>query len=579
MNAPKSQKQTVKEDIDVCRCTTQTIKYMENIKKSLSEAQIESADDYIKKKKAELIAWVESTTLDQLAAFNKKRSLDVLSDEAITALPDIPRDFFKRSFHYVLNGVQTRVQNQKGYLKMHPPRDASSSTTTASSSSSSSSVEDGQTDEGSDPDKTIVEATQHIEESSPAGSPSSRGDVHVADTDDHEAATQLKYCVTTCLKGGEQGDWEMVRCILCMRWYHQQCCDATEDAQYKSASWCCPLCRRMPADISLLKKQVTKLTDMLLSVHTLLKKQARCAAKEVEVDADIPTTNNDMLPESTAPMTQSLAAVATEPSTPNRMEQSEQSLNALADVTSPRIDALLSCHNRFSSLYDTQESDTDIAPDTPSSHSDVITPPPNQQKWKCVCRRKGEKRKPVTERRISGAFKATVLSDSMLRKVDVLRVEKLSSDTNSELIFVQDADNIDAAIRSIQGKAISRRDPLIIHTGTNHVQRESVNSITRRLEHLESSLLYQRYQRVALSSVVYRRSNWFVREKITAVNDIILAICTRNGWTYIDNDNVDESCIEHGDSVHPNRYGTERMAHNLATGLRHMILQPSYMTY
>ena len=106
------------------------------------------------------------------------------------------------------------------------------------------------------------------------------------------------------------------------------------------------------------------------------------------------------------------------------------------------------------------------------------------------------------------------------------------------------------AIRRVQGKAISRRDPLIIHTGTNHVQKESVKSIIRRLEHLESNLLYHRYQRVALSNIVYL---WYVRKNIAAVNDIIVSICARNGWAYIDNDDVDETCIEHSDCFHPNR--------------------------
>lgn len=45
------------------------------------------------------------------------------------------------------------------------------------------------------------------------------------------------------------------------------------------------------------------------------------------------------------------------------------------------------------------------------------------------------------------------------------------------------------------------------------------------------------------------------------------------------NDNGDETCIEHGDSVHPNIYGTERLAHSLAAGVRQMILQPIHMQY
>ena len=38
-----------------------------------------------------------------------------------------------------------------------------------------------------------------------------------------------------------------------------------------------------------------------------ISKQVMCAAEEVEVDADIPSTNTDTLPESTAPTNQSPA--------------------------------------------------------------------------------------------------------------------------------------------------------------------------------------------------------------------------------------------------------------------------------
>ena len=97
----------------------------------------------------------------------------------------------------------------------------------------------------------------------------------------------------------------------------------------------------------------------------------------------------------------------------------------------------------------------------------------------------------------------------------------------------------------------------------------------KRLERLEANILHEEYSRVALSSIVYQRTqSSHVRAKIKQLNNMLLAMCSRNAWTYIDNDNVDESCLQHGDNVHPNRYGTERLAHNLAAGIRQMVLRP-----
>ena len=45
------------------------------------------------------------------------------------------------------------------------------------------------------------------------------------------------------------------------------------------------------------------------------------------------------------------------------------------------------------------------------------------------------------------------------------------------------------------------------------------------------------------------------------VNNHIRSICARNKWSYIDNDNIDESCLS-ADSLHLNKNGLERMCVN-----------------
>ena len=87
--------------------------------------------------------------------------------------------------------------------------------------------------------------------------------------------------------------------------------------------------------------------------------------------------------------------------------------------------------------------------------------------------------------------------------------------------------------------------PVIIHTGTKNVYRESAKTTQQRLQRLETNLTAKKLTTVAFSSVSYR-GNEHMRNKITQVNSEMLRICNRNKWLFIDNDNVDETCLVTG---------------------------------
>ena len=55
-------------------------------------------------------------------------------------------------------------------------------------------------------------------------------------------------------------------------------------------------------------------------------------------------------------------------------------------------------------------------------------------------------------------------------------------------------------------------------------------------------------------------------QKIIAVNRAIKQICRRNQWTFIDNDNMDRSCLWR-DGLHLNQIGKQRLAQNIINSL------------
>ena len=101
---------------------------------------------------------------------------------------------------------------------------------------------------------------------------------------------------------------------------------------------------------------------------------------------------------------------------------------------------------------------------------------------------------------------------------------------------------VNEAVDYIQDKANEYPDVLtVIHTGTRNLIRDSATTLVRRFERLETNIRNKKV-RIAFSSIVHRNDR-DLRGQIIVVNKAIKSICARNNWTFIDNDNIDESCL------------------------------------
>ena len=149
----------------------------------------------------------------------------------------------------------------------------------------------------------------------------------------------------------------------------------------------------------------------------------------------------------------------------------------------------------------------------------------------------------------------TILCDSVPQ---ALPQGIISKDTGTNVQIVQRAATIPAAVDYVTTMSEEQRDGLLlIHTGTNHVEKESQDSIVQQLRLLEDSLLQHGPQHVALSSVVQRRTTGSVQRKTSRVNDAIQQMCTRHQWYYVNNNDIDGRCL--ADNVHLNSYGMLHM--------------------
>ena len=119
---------------------------------------------------------------------------------------------------------------------------------------------------------------------------------------------------------------------------------------------------------------------------------------------------------------------------------------------------------------------------------------------------------------------------------------------------------VNEAVDYIQEKANGDPDVLtVIHTGTRNLIRDSATTLVKRFERLETNIRNKKV-RIAFSSIVHRNDR-DLHGRIIVVNRAIKSICERDNWTFIDNDNIDESCLWKG-GVPLYQKGKDRLASN-----------------
>jgi hypothetical protein len=554
MGPLKGKSANPKKTIDVRQCTSEVANYLSDIEAQLTNEQIVQAHKLVDKRRDECIAWVEEQTHKNFK-FVKHEVLEKLSDKCVEEMPDVHRDYFRHKLHYVSNGVQHLVDKRKKVLRnaKHPsvaspappltsPAAAPATTPTPPVAVSPSHAIDvnqhadsGSEEEDGDDvtfvntvmeaDQTIIEATQTFEV---APSPSTN-ELHVTLPETTDASVQTdpppydkRYCIPTCTVGGEQGSLDMVRCIICMRWCHQVCCDDEEEFEYEASVWTCPTCRTLPSDLLAMKKQLTHVTSLLLSLSSKM--------ENIEKKTAVSAVQASVTPKG-PPVTPQQASHA------QSLPQPEQS-----DDTEPA---------------ETVKQKPAAAPSAPKPPG-TSTTSAHDSTWKT----KKQKRPPAPAEKPK--LTARLFCDSIPKKIDK---QYLTRKCSVDVKLVQNGFKMGPLVDHIMDEETECETPVIIHTGTNHIVKESAKRTIDRFIKLEYNLARRKFQRVLLSSIVYRGDcDAESRENIKLVNTRLHMMCNKNKWTFIDNDNIDETCLD-ADGIHLNGMGHERLTMNIAKGL------------
>ena len=113
-------------------------------------------------------------------------------------------------------------------------------------------------------------------------------------------------------------------------------------------------------------------------------------------------------------------------------------------------------------------------------------------------------------------------------------------------------------------------DEIILHVGTNNVKdSESSQKIAESISKLGGQIKENSPNtKVAISSIIIRKDKACIRNKIKHINVILKNICDQNGWTFIDNRNIDFFCLNRR-GIHLNRRGSSLVTQNFLNHLRY----------
>ena len=112
-------------------------------------------------------------------------------------------------------------------------------------------------------------------------------------------------------------------------------------------------------------------------------------------------------------------------------------------------------------------------------------------------------------------------------------------------------------------KPITRKNPdqIIVHFGTNDVTNgiDTKGKIQGTVDYIRQSTPETK---LAISLCTLRKDKPGINEKIKETNNLIKEMCRKNNIHWIDNGNIDESCLGRG-KLHLNKKGLSYLANNL----------------
>lgn len=159
--------------------------------------------------------------------------------------------------------------------------------------------------------------------------------------------------------------------------------------------------------------------------------------------------------------------------------------------------------------------------------------------------------------------KILLIGDSMIKNIDP---HKLSKNSVRKLTFP--GKRAEEMANDVQTAHINCfPTEVIIHAGTNNLITDSSKECCENIQHLSNTIKSKfKDARIAISSIINRK-DVDLESKIEETNKLLKELCLKQGYTFIDNDNLDATCLN-GSKLHLNAKGSALLAVHFIKFLR-----------
>ena len=159
--------------------------------------------------------------------------------------------------------------------------------------------------------------------------------------------------------------------------------------------------------------------------------------------------------------------------------------------------------------------------------------------------------------------KITVIGDSMVK---FLRSDEMSSVNNAVNIMKHPGSTTDDMVDYVRPVTRKKPDVIIMHVGTNDLTKgvntmSKVRKIVSAIQEVDSTRNIQ----LGFSSIVQRADKDYSKE-IKDINTRLKSYCLGKGLIFVDNSNIDESCLNNS-KLHLSKKGTQLLSQNILRSL------------
>ena len=159
--------------------------------------------------------------------------------------------------------------------------------------------------------------------------------------------------------------------------------------------------------------------------------------------------------------------------------------------------------------------------------------------------------------------KITVTGDSMVK---FLQSDEMPSVNNAVNIMKHPGSTTDYMVDYVRPVTRKKPDVIIMHVGTNDLTKE-VNTMSkvRKIVSVIQDVDSTRNIQLGFSSIVQRADKGYSKE-IKDINTSLKSYCLGTGLIFVDNSNIDESCLSNS-KLHLGKKGTQLLLQNILRSL------------